>query len=489
MRNLDGIERDIQNAEGLNPFEVIQSAVKEAQKQVPVTPYLDRKKVAALKKSLYEYNEFYPEVNKLIRAQVKKQDEITKLQTEKKLTLDSPSLADDLDELENIKKKKDDLLLNKITPNIDKIEKYNLTTKDLEDATGKKFTESLGKSIDEIFYELEAIKPGSPAMRQKYGPGSPEDRALNYFEEVVNNDEMTFDIGNGVKILKEAIKPKTNSLSGYTIDPYAKGTRTNYMKLPLRANFLKAVEEGKDGMYFDSARKRLGKEGGEDNKLLQGVFKEGENEIDKMLKELGVNPKDYVLKPINIPSKGPENKFDGTYVKIDDEIRKLVKEKGINAFRFGGPVGIQESLNELNKVILPNPPDVGSIKPNDLDALMKEVGTSPVGSEGAEAIILAMAERGAFAPATRAANILGKINKAKQQIKELEKAKQLYIKTNKATQVSRYKAHINNQFDKKIKALEKEIKEAPKMYDKFGLKELGLNAGGPVSIDNMLAAL
>jgi hypothetical protein len=27
------------------------------------------------------------------------------------------------------------------------------------------------------------------------------------------------------------------------------------------------------------------------------------------------------------------------------------------------------------------------------------------------------------------------------------------------------------------------------MYDKFGLKELGLNAGGPVSIDNMLAAL
>ena len=489
MRNLDGIERDIQNAEGVNPFEVIQSAVKEAQKQVPVSPYLDGKKVAALKKSLEEYNRFYPKVNKLVRAQVKKQNEIENIQKEKGLTLDSPSLADDLDELENIKKKKDDLLLNKITPNIDKIEKYNLTTKDLEDATGKKFTESLGKSIDEIFYELEAIKPGSPAMRQKYGPGSPEDRALNYFEEVVNNDEMTFDIGNGVKILKEAIKPKTNSLSGYTIDPYAKGTRTNYMKLPLRANFLKAVEEGKDGMYFDSARKRLGKEGGEDNKLLQGVFKEGENEIDKMLKELGVNPKDYVLKPINIPSKGPENKFDGTYVKIDDEIRKLVKEKGINAFRFGGPVGIQESLNELNKVILPNPPDVGSIKPNDLDALMKEVGTSPVGSEGAEAIILAMAERGAFAPATRAANILGKINKAKQQIKELEKAKQLYIKTNKATQVSRYKAHINNQFDKKIKALEKEIKEAPKMYDKFGLKELGLNAGGPVSIDNMLAAL
>ena len=94
--------------------------------------------------------------------------------------------------------------------------------------------------------------------------------------------------------------------------------------------------------------------------------------------------------------------ISGTYVKIDDEIRKLVKEKGIDAFRFGGPVGIQESLNELNKAILPNPPDVGSIKPNDLDALIKEVGTSPVGSEGAEreAIILAMAEhsRGSLCP-------------------------------------------------------------------------------------------
>ena len=322
----------------LHVFKTIQEIVKDAKKVFPVTPYLDGKKVVALKKSLEEYNRFYPKVNRLVKAQVKKQDEITKLQTEKGLTLDSPSLADDLAELENITKKKDDLLFNKITPNIHNIEEYNLSIKDLENATGKKFTESLNKSLDEIFYELEAIKPGSPAMRQKYGPGTPEDRALRYFEEVVNNDEMTFDIGNGVKILKEAIKPKTSSLSGYPIDPYAKSTRTNYTKLPLRANFLKAVEEGKDGMYFDSAAKRLGKEGGEDNKLLQGVFKEGENEIDKMLKELGVDPKDYVLKPKDIEFKGPNNKFDGTYVKIDDEIRKLVKEKGIDAFRFGGPV-------------------------------------------------------------------------------------------------------------------------------------------------------
>ena len=459
----------------LEVFEELKKAVTQAQKDVPVSPYVDGKKVVALKKSLEEYNRFYPKVNKLVRAQAKKQNEIENIQKEKGLTLDSPSLADDLDELENIKKKKDNLLDKKITPNIDKIEKYSLTTKDLEDATGKKFTESLGKSLDEIFYELEAIKPGSPAVRQKYGPGTPEDRALRYFEEVVNNDEMTFDIGNGIKILKEAIKPKTDFLKGYPIDPYAKGTRTNYMKLPLRANFLKAVEEGKDGMYFDSAAKRLGKEGGRDNKLLQGVFKEGENEIDKMLKELGVNPEDYVLKPKDIEFKGPENKFDGTYVKIDDEIRKLVKEKGIDAFRFGGPVGIQESLNELNKTILPNPPDVGSIKPNDLDTLIKEVGTSPVGSEGAErqAIILAMTAL-SMNPLQRAQAVRKHTAPLIKKLKSLHKEKQNYVENNSATQLNKYAERLN-RYNRDIKSTEDRIKYVSELYD-----PKSYNTGGPV---------
>jgi hypothetical protein len=131
---------------------------------------------------------------------------------------------------------------------------------------------------------------------------------------------MTFDIGNGINILKRATKIKPDRFSGYPIDPYAKGTRTNYMKLPIRSNFLKAVEEGKDGMYFDSAAKRLGKEGGKDSKLLQGVFREGEGEIDRIIRELGLDPKDYVLKPKDIEFKGPGYKFDGTYVKIDDEL-------------------------------------------------------------------------------------------------------------------------------------------------------------------------
>jgi hypothetical protein len=233
---------------------------------------------------------------------------------------------------------------------VDDFSGFTLSKGDLEAATGKPFTESLGKSLDEIFYELEAIKPGSPAVRQKYGPGTPEERALNYFNEMVNNNEMTFDMGNGVKILKKATQVNADRLKGYPIDPYAKGTRTNYIKLPIRSNFLKAVEEGKDGMYFDSAAKRLGKEGGGESELLQGVFREGENEIDRIIRELGLDPKDYVLKPKDIEFKGPGYKFDGTYVKIDDEIRKLVQEKGVDAFKAGGAVD-----DDL--------PDVGSIIP------------------------------------------------------------------------------------------------------------------------------
>jgi hypothetical protein len=75
-----------------------------------------------------------------------------------------------------------------------------------------------------------------------------------------------------------------------------------------------------------------------ESELLQGVFREGENEIDRIIRELGLEPKDYVLKPKDIEFKGPGYKFDGTYVKIDDEIRKLVKEKGIDAFKDGGAV-------------------------------------------------------------------------------------------------------------------------------------------------------
>jgi hypothetical protein len=341
--NLDQIEANVVNTLGYNPFEAIQRVVKSAQKEFPITPYVDGKALAALKKNLNEYNKIVPQVNKLSQDQINLQNKIKN----SGLDINSPSLAEDVEKLAKMQAKSRDLIPSSA---VDDFSGFTLSKGDLEAATGKPFTESLGKSLDEIFYELEAIKPGSPAVRQKYGPGTPEERALNYFNEMVNNNEMTFDMGNGVKILKKATQVNADRLKGYPIDPYAKGTRTNYIKLPIRSNFLKAVEEGKDGMYFDSAAKRLGKEGGGDSELLQGVFREGENEIDRIIRELGLDPKDYVLKPKDIEFKGPGYKFDGTYVKIDDEIRKLVQEKGIDAFQAGGPVD-----DDL--------PDVGSIIP------------------------------------------------------------------------------------------------------------------------------
>jgi hypothetical protein len=344
--NLDQIEANVVNTLGYNPFEAIQRVVKSAQKEFPITPYIDGKALAALKKSLDQYNDALPEINNLSLKQADLQKKINSSE----LTPDSPSIVDLNKELDQIKKTRDDLIGEKVVPNIDEFGGFTLSPEELKNITGKPFTESLGKSLDEIFYELEAIKPGSPAVRQKYGPGTPGERALNYFNEIVNNDKMTFDIGNGINILKRATKIKPDRFSGYPIDPYAKGTRTNYIKLPIRSNFLKAVEEGKDGMYFDSAAKRLGKEGGKESELLQGVFREGENEIDRIIRELGLDPKDYVLKPKDIEFKGPGYKFDGTYVKIDDEIRKLVQEKGVDAFKAGGAVD-----DDL--------PDVGSIIP------------------------------------------------------------------------------------------------------------------------------
>ena len=53
-------------------------------------------------------------------------------------------------------------------------------------------------------------------------------------------------------------------------------------KFPLRARFVEAVERGFDGMFFDSAAKRLGDEapGDVDNKFLKPLYdKMAPNEI------------------------------------------------------------------------------------------------------------------------------------------------------------------------------------------------------------------
>jgi hypothetical protein len=454
----------------LEAFETIQKAVEKAQKKFPVTPYIDGKAITSLKKALNQYNNAIPEINNLSLKQADLQKKIDSLE----LTPDSPSIVDLNKELDQIKKTRDDLIGEKVVPNIDEFGGFTLSPEELKNITGKPFTESLDKSLDEIFYEV-VENPNTNAIVQKYGPGTPGERALNYFNEIVNNDKMTFDIGNGINILKRATKIKPDRFSGYPIDPYAKGTRTNYIKLPIRSNFLEAVEKGKDGMYFDSAAKRLGKEGGWESELLQGVFREGENEIDRIIRELGLDPKDYVLKPKDIEFKGPGYKFDGTYVKIDDEIRKLVQEKGVDAFNAGGPASIQDQLNQLNETILPIDisSDVGSIKPNDFNSLLEETGISPVGSEGAESIILAMSIR-AMNPLQKAQAIRASTAPVLKKLKSLHEQKQKYVENNSATQFNKYAERLN-RYNRDIQLAENKIKDISKMYD-----PKNYNAGGPV---------
>ena len=317
-------------------FEKLIPVVKKAQADFPITPYVDSKKVAALKKDLNTYNQNVPKINKLAREKF----EILKERKASGLTPESPSYLKIDEDLAEIDKQISDIFPEGV---FNKFDGYTLSKTDLEETTGKPFTESLGKSIDEIFYDLERLRGGDTGpIRQKYGPGTPEERALKYFNELVNNNDQTFNLGDGLFMLKKATKINPKLLKGYAIDPYAKGARSDVTKFPIRSNFLRAVTEGKDGMYLDSATKRLGKEGGSQYDILQTTYKEAENEIAKIIKELGEDPKKYVKKFDDVDAD-----LDGTYVKIDDQIRDLVKDKGVDAFKDGGPVSIENMLANL----------------------------------------------------------------------------------------------------------------------------------------------
>ena len=330
--SINKIDETIKDFNGLDIFEPFVNATKKVKESFSVSPYKDTKRLVEAKKAKDAYNKVVPKINKLSGKEIELQNKIKKIQKETDLSLDSPSLADLNADLEKLGQSK----LKLMPSNFEDITEFTLKRSDLEDATGKDFSQSLDKSLDEIFYELEAIKPGSPAVRQKYGPGTPEDRALKYFNELVSNPSPTFDIGNGVKILKRASKVKTDNIPGIIMDPYAVDNKTIAYKLPIRSRFLEAVSNNYDGFSLDSAAKRLGDEGGQDRQFLEKLYdQDAPREIEKMLKELGVDPKEYIGK---VDAAADDLKYSGTYVKIDDEIRKLVKEKGIDAFRFGGPV-------------------------------------------------------------------------------------------------------------------------------------------------------
>jgi hypothetical protein len=325
--SINKIVKTVKEFNGVDIFEPFIKPTKEVKEVFSVSPYKDTRKLMDAKKAKDAYNKVVPKINKISAKELELQKKIT----DSNLTPDSPSYIKIEEDLKNLNSAK----LKLMPSSFDDIGEFTLTRDELKNATGKEFTESLGKSLDEIFYELEAIAPGSPAVRQKYGPGTPTERAAKYFDEMVNNPSPTFDIGNGVRILKRATKVKTDNIPGIRMDPYAVDNKTVAYKLPIRSRFLEAVSNDYDGFSLDSAAKRLGDEGGQDREFLEKLYDiDAPREIEKMLKELGVDPKEYMGKV----DPNINQKFSGTYVKIDDEIRKLVKEKGIDAFKDGGAV-------------------------------------------------------------------------------------------------------------------------------------------------------
>ena len=169
----------------------------------------------------------------------------------------------------------------------------------------------------------------------------------------------------------------------YKKDFFEEKGRAKVNPLVLRKNLLDAVAEGKKGIHIDYTQ--VVEEGGGRSNVVTAQYREMTNALRKVLQELKV--KDEVLE-VAVPNTGSfddnvgkyafsgENDIgSGAYYKFTPEFLDAVKKQGINAFRFGGPVGIQESLNELNKAILPIDisSDVGSIQPVEESISVKDV--------------------------------------------------------------------------------------------------------------------
>jgi hypothetical protein len=360
--SINKIVKTVKEFNGVDIFEPFIKPTKEVKEVFSVSPYKDTKKLIDAKKAKDAYNKVVPKINKISAKELELQKKIT----DSGLSPDSPSYIKIEEDLKNLNSAK----LKLMPSSFDDIGEFTLTKAELKNATGKEFTESLDKSLDEIFYEL-VEDPNTNAIVQKYGPGTPTERAAKYFDEMVNNPSPTFDIGNGVRILKRATKVKTDNIPGIRMDPYAVDNKTVAYKLPIRSRFLEAVSNDYDGFSLDSAAKRLGDEGGQDREFLEKLYdNDAPREIEKMLKELGVDPKEYMGKV----DPNINQKFSGTYVKIDDEIRKLVKEKGIDAFKDGGAVD-KSKLEQTERRL-----DAGE----EIDDILKDLYGTAIANEFGE---------------------------------------------------------------------------------------------------------
>lgn len=215
------------------------------------------------------------------------------------------------------------------------IDKLDITPRDVERITGRPFSESLDKTPEEIFYTMEG-------GRQKYFdvPNNPADLAKAYFDDIASQGDTMLELADGVKALKKAVSVNAKDF-GMKIDPYFDGGNSKYMKLPVRARVLDAYRKGRQGVHIGNRQAQV--EGSPERIVQQ--YTSGEKEIQKILDELIPNRADQKGMISKVADTGTE--YDGTYLKFTDELVEAIKDKGIDAFKLGGPVEIDRMLAEL----------------------------------------------------------------------------------------------------------------------------------------------
>lgn len=218
------------------------------------------------------------------------------------------------------------------------IDKLDITPRDVERITGRPFTESLDKTPEEI-YNMTA---GPLGGRQKYFDAGPrvEDRVKAYFDDIASQGDTMLELADGVKALKKAVSVNAKDF-GMKIDPYFDGGNSKYMKLPVRARVLDAYRRGRQGVHIG---KQQAITESSPERVIQN-YSSGEKEIQKILDELIPNRADQ--KGMISKVEGTDTEYDGTYLKFTDDLVEAIKEKGIDAFKLGGPVEIDRMLAEL----------------------------------------------------------------------------------------------------------------------------------------------
>jgi len=217
------------------------------------------------------------------------------------------------------------------------VKEFTLEPDDIQKFTGRPFTESIDKTPEEIFYMLNQSKTA-----QKYidVPNNPLDLSKAYFKDIATDDTPFLKLQNGARILKKAVLPKMDFSGKFKIDPYFEKTTSNEMKLPVRTRVLEAVLRGSDGIHIGNAQ-AINEQAPQ---VIVEKYARGEKEIQNILNELGLGNK---KKELTTRITGTESEYDGTFLKFTDEFKKAVEEKGIDAFKLGGPVEIDRMLAEL----------------------------------------------------------------------------------------------------------------------------------------------